>query len=451
MKSRIYLLALAGLAMMLVGSDAWARCYVDQNAKGRNNGSTWADAYVHPQLALINGCTEIWVAKGVYTPVLAGSDPTISFEIPAGTKMYGGFAGGETSVDQRLRSINETILSGDIDHNDYVPDHWLDTNYYGINGTNSEHVVTLDADSTSPITNETIIDGFIIVGAHNKYGGALYCTSTADSAECSPTLANLAFVGNDYGAVTIEGSTAKPRLIDSFFRNNKSYSEGGAVHIYAADAAGEALISGCAFSDNNADDDGGALYLSGVRATVVNSTFSRNGTSEGFGYSGGAIVASDGTSLSVMNSTFFANEADFGGAIMNAEHSSLLNPGTIFVTNSIFWANDAVHRGPDIDDATRYSFSYVASSILQRDCPDSSSVCLNTSTSDPQLSLFVDLPHWTIALLPAPDGSAVDAGDDSGCPLTDQRGVFRPQGLHCDIGAVEWRPSDDIIFRNGFQ
>jgi hypothetical protein len=31
----------------------------------------------------------------------------------------------------------------------------------------------------------------------------------------------------------------------------------------------------------------------------------------------------------------------------------------------------------------------------------------------------------------------VDAGDNTGCPPTDQRGVTRPQGPACDIGAFE--------------
>ncbi|NWG07049.1 MAG: hypothetical protein HXY35_10250 [Chloroflexi bacterium] len=41
----------------------------------------------------------------------------------------------------------------------------------------------------------------------------------------------------------------------------------------------------------------------------------------------------------------------------------------------------------------------------------------------------------TMALLPG--SSAIDAGDDANCPATDQRGVTRPQGSHCDMGAYE--------------
>jgi hypothetical protein len=51
--------------------------------------------------------------------------------------------------------------------------------------------------------------------------------------------------------------------------------------------------------------------------------------------------------------------------------------------------------------------------------------------------------RWAItAALPSPSrccpaSSAIDAGDDGLCPATDQRGVTRPQGAHCDIGAFE--------------
>jgi len=37
--------------------------------------------------------------------------------------------------------------------------------------------------------------------------------------------------------------------------------------------------------------------------------------------------------------------------------------------------------------------------------------------------------------------SAIDAGNDATCATTDQRGISRPQGAHCDIGAYEMIPT----------
>lgn len=36
---------------------------------------------------------------------------------------------------------------------------------------------------------------------------------------------------------------------------------------------------------------------------------------------------------------------------------------------------------------------------------------------------------------------AINAGNNATCPTTDQRGILRPQGGVCDIGAVEMIPS----------
>jgi hypothetical protein len=63
------------------------------------------------------------------------------------------------------------------------------------------------------------------------------------------------------------------------------------------------------------------------------------------------------------------------------------------------------------------------------------------SNLDPRLASWTDNggPTPTVALLP--DSPAIDAGDDAACASTDQRGVPRPQGLHCDIGAFELAPT----------
>ena len=52
-------------------------------------------------------------------------------------------------------------------------------------------------------------------------------------------------------------------------------------------------------------------------------------------------------------------------------------------------------------------------------------------------------PTWTLALLPG--SAAIDAADDAICAAApvnnlDQRGITRPQGAHCDIGAYEALP-----------
>ncbi len=43
-------------------------------------------------------------------------------------------------------------------------------------------------------------------------------------------------------------------------------------------------------------------------------------------------------------------------------------------------------------------------------------------------------------MAPRADSAALNAAVDAKCPTTDQRGVARPQGKHCDIGAFELEP-----------
>ena len=47
-------------------------------------------------------------------------------------------------------------------------------------------------------------------------------------------------------------------------------------------------------------------------------------------------------------------------------------------------------------------------------------------------------PTLTHALLAG--SPAIDAADSAACPATDQRGVTRPQGAACDVGAYEYEP-----------
>ena len=114
--------------------------YVDEQASGKNDGTSWEDAFndLSIALALVDSFSEVWVAKGKY---LAGNVRSSSFVLPGGVSILGGFAGGEINSSERDFSTNETILSGDIGVTENNTD-------------NSFHVVV-------PL-NGSVLDGFII-------------------------------------------------------------------------------------------------------------------------------------------------------------------------------------------------------------------------------------------------------------------------------------------------
>ena len=72
---------------------------------GTGDGSTWtAAANLQAALGMSSADDQIWIAAGIYKPgtVLDADAPTnaereATFTIPAGVKLYGGFAGNEAA------------------------------------------------------------------------------------------------------------------------------------------------------------------------------------------------------------------------------------------------------------------------------------------------------------------------------------------------------------------
>ena len=166
---------------------------------------------------------EIWVAKGTYTPDAGGSNTpgnrTATFQLKPGVALYGGFAGTETLLSERILSAaaettnNETILSGDLNGDDAG---------FTNNGENSYRVVTgSSADSSA------VIDGFTIQGGNAN--GSFFDGAGMFIENGSPTVINCAFSGNsasDEGG-GIYNSSSSPRFTNCTFSNNNAYKGGG--------------------------------------------------------------------------------------------------------------------------------------------------------------------------------------------------------------------------------
>jgi predicted outer membrane repeat protein len=123
------------------------------------------------------------------------------------------------------------------------------------------------------------------------------------------------------------------------------------------------------------------------------------------------------------NSSFSGNSAiSFGGGIYNSDTVSLRNT---IVANSPSGGNCSgtiTNGGNNLDSGDTCGWGSNNGSL---------------SNIDPKLGPLAANggPTQTMALLPG--SPAINAGADPGCPATDQRGVARPQGAHCDIGAYE--------------
>jgi len=347
-------------------------CYVDMDATGGiNNGNSWANAYLILIQALSDAnCDEVWVAEGLYKP---GTYQTNSFQVQSGVAVYGGFGGTETARSQRNWETNITVLSGDIDNNDTTDANGVVQNYTDIVGSNAYHVVTMDGTTTS-VSSSTVLDGFVVTAGKadgappvSDEGGGLYCYGGYTGHECSPTLANITFVGNFAqtagGAIFNDGQLAgvsSPSLTDVYFHGNHA-NNGGAIYNYAHTGISSPILTRVTFEGNSAAGDGGAIYSDGTTygnssATLTNVTFYGNSASQ----YGGAIF-NDGQNAGVSSPSltdvyFDSNHANNGGAIFNDGRSG--GESSPILSRVTFEGNSAAGDGGAIySDGTTYGNS----------------------------------------------------------------------------------------------
>lgn len=424
---------------------ALAICYVNASATGSNTGASWANAYTDLQSALANWpvCVDIWVARGTYKPT-ATADRSISFFIKPSVFIYGGFAGTEASIGDRLTAANVTILSGDIGVADDASD-------------NSYHVVVLDgttANGSIPpglnvLSDLTITGGNAngtAFGANQDRGGGLFCNGTGAGHECSPELDNLVFEDNhaQYGGALYNGGgsggKASPPITNVDFRDNAATYLGGAMYNDGtAGGTSSPTIDNATFSGNSAQNGGAIANVGGGGAAspiIRNSTFYANiaelgGAMSNAGQNGGHA------SPVLRYVTFSANRATngAGGAIFNFGGSN--GDAAPKISGAIFWADQATSA--PLEMATTSPTTPTLDYSISPECLPASIACTN---ADPLLGALQDNDGFAPTLKPGPGSPAIDTGTAATCPATDQRGVARPQGAQCDIGAVELRAAE---------
>ncbi|MGA2499316.1 MAG: right-handed parallel beta-helix repeat-containing protein, partial [Tepidisphaeraceae bacterium] len=226
--------------------------YVDANAAGANDGTTWTNAYTSLATALtlavagIQG-QQIRVADGVYKATTS-ADRTATFQLKNGVSLQGGYAGaGAPNPYARSVTAYATILSGDI-------------GIAGSNTDNSYHVVTgSGTDSTA------VLDGFTITAANaNGNGTDQWAGGGMYNSGGSPTVSNCMFLGNAASAYGGEmyNTASSPTLINCVFSGGTANTGPG---IYDANGTALTLVN-CTLAENAGVD----VYASGGTTTIRN-------------------------------------------------------------------------------------------------------------------------------------------------------------------------------------
>jgi hypothetical protein len=251
-----------------------------------------------------------------------------------------------------------------------------------------------------------------------------YVTISANSANGSPAVGG--GICNNAGTVTLDTLT-----VSSNSANGSPATGGGVFN------SNVMSLIGCTISDNTAVGSwvggGGVCNLGVLFAT--NDTLFGNSAENGSPASGGGLFNQGGT-VTLDYVTICSNSANgspgVGGGI-NATNGSLLLLDSIVANNpsgSDFYGSfGAITDGGD-NISSDISFPFRATGSM--------------NNTNPKLGLLGNYggPTQTVPLLAG--SPAIDAAGAGGCPATDQRGVSRPNGLACDIGAFEYTPSFSI-------
>ena len=244
------------------------------------------------------------------------------------------------------------------------------------------------------------------------------------------------------GSVTLEGCTV----------SGNSAFIGGGVYI-SISGSNQATLTNSTISGNSASFSVGGIFINTINSsqvTLTNSTISGN-TAAVF-FSGGVMIRALGGSVTLTNSTISGNSAGSGGGVYSRSYASshvmlqrMLVAGNTALSGAevispnfggIFTVNDHNLFGRS-SLTTAQALSGVSAGAT--DITATSDGSDPTALTDILETTLQDnggpiLTHALVAGSPAIDASPADAD----CPATDQRGVTRPQGAACDIGAFEF-------------
>jgi hypothetical protein len=196
---------------------------------------------------------------------------------------------------------------------------------------------------------------------------------------------------------------------------------------------------------SNSAGSGGAILQSSGTLTIWNSTISGNAARE----SGGGVVLIAATGV-LNNVTIVGNVADNDGNGSGGGGGMAFSSGSAVLSNSVlnnYKRAGANYSSDDFECPTGPSVTSNGSNIFLQPAACATGAFTLGASGFGEIAAN---GGTTVTHIPSPNSGPVNAGKESGCLdpfgalLTkDQRGVKRPIGARCDLGAVELEPIGD--------
>jgi hypothetical protein len=264
------------------------------------------------------------------------------------------------------------------------------------------HGGAIDNSGLLTITNCTFTDHVATISSDSSGGGAIFNNG---SLTITNSIFNANQAANGVGGAIFNSTGASAEITGSTLSDNSACGSGGAI-----DNFGILMVRGSTLSGSQSGFCGGApggaiLNAPNAQASFTNCTISGNNAQAG---SGNGITNFLGT-VTLLNCTISANG---GNNLGNGTVSN--DSGTLNIKNTIVAGNTGVNIAGSFNDQGN-----------------------NLLSGNPQLAPLGNYGGATKTHALCNDSPAINAGNNTGAPATDQRGVSRPVNTTVDIGAFE--------------
>lgn len=297
--------------------------FVAATASGANNGSTWADAYTDLQTAIDHAAfgDSLFVKKGVY-------NLTATISMKDSVKIYGSFAGTEEYLSQRVFGADSSILLRPA------------------TATANFRIVTNHFSEANPMTDEAVLDGFVLRGGHLIGNTNLDRGGGMSNRYASPTLSNLIISSNRteaYGGGMYNGASTSV-LTNVVIIGNVASDRGGGI----ANLLSELTLNNVTISRNTGPNWGGGIYNENSSPILNQVTISENNAIDRGGGIFGAYQSNPVLNNVVIRGNYLTGQNGigqsmrFGGGMHNEVNC---NP---VLTNVLVSGNSAYNYGGGI-------------------------------------------------------------------------------------------------------
>ncbi len=414
--------------------------YVDDDAIGLNNGSSWENAHIYLQDALADANSaekpvEIRVAQGIYKPNQGVNISQVIFFFINEVTLVGGYAGvNEHDPNERNIQLYETILSGDLASNDIDVNNLSDLLNEPTRSDNGPIIY-----SGYSINQTAVLDGFVITGGRNTAvpfelivgGGGIRIDRGS-----SPTISNCTLIGNAAlacGGGMLTKKNSSPIVTNCKFIRNYAWGGGGGVY----NASSNPVFSHCLFEGNYARIRGGGMGNSNelfwglernCNPVIINCIFSDNFSES----NGGGISFDEDCNSIIVNCSFNANFGKNGKALSS---DSLHRINNIKLTNCILWDDGNEIYNPDSSEITiNYTNLFGGAASIHDPC-NAVIWGMGNINEDP---LFTDPGYWAVA----DDPNVVVEPNDSNAVWIDGDYHLKSQAGRWDPNSQSWLVDD---------